>query len=85
MADVQPISLAKQSGLVVLELIHQSCLQLESNYMKSWLPNLSNKHLQEEEQLDCSNLDLESIVEKYESKLKKRKKRVVKGVAGHTP
>ena len=36
------LSLAKQSGLVALEQVHQNCLQLESGYTKSWLPSLSN-------------------------------------------
>ena len=72
------LSLSKQSGLVALESLHQSCLQLESNYTKSWLPTLSNKNLLEEEQLDCLNLNLESIVTDYETKQRKRKRRVVK-------
>ena len=80
--DMSVLSLSKQSGLVALESLHQSCLQLESNYMKSWLPTLSNKNLLEEEQLDCLNLNLESIVTDYESKQRKRKRRVVKRVEG---
>ena len=67
------LSLAKQSGLVALEQVHQNCLQLESGYTKSWLPSLSNKHLQEEEQLQCSNLNLEQVVASYEATQRKRK------------
>ena len=76
------LSLSQQSGLVILELLHESCLQLESSYMKSWLPSLSNKHLHEEEQLNCLNSDLVSIVQNYEAKHRKRKRRVVKRVEG---
>ena len=76
------LSLAKQSGLVALEQVHQNCLQLESGYTKSWLPSLSNKHLQEEEQLQCSNLNLEQVVATYEAKQRKRKRRFPQRVEG---
>ena len=76
------LSLAKQSGLVALEQVHQNCLQLESGYTKSWLPSLSNKHLQEEELLQCTNLNLEQVVATYEAKQRKRKRRFPQRVEG---
>ena len=33
-----PRSLSLQAGLVTLETIHLSCIKLETNYMKVWLP-----------------------------------------------
>ena len=79
------LSLSKQSGLVILEQIHQSSLQLESGYVKSWLPTLSDKNLRVEEELQCQDLNLEEVVSNYEAKLKRkeaRKRRILKRVEG---
>ena len=79
------LSLSKQSGLVILEQIHQSSLQLESGYVKSWLPTLSDKNLRIEEELQCQDLNLEEVVSNYEAKLKRkeaRKRRILKRVEG---
>ena len=65
------LSLSKQSGLVILEQLHQSSLQLESGYVKSWLPTLSDKNLRTEEELQCQDLNLEEIVTNYEAKQKR--------------
>ena len=83
---VQPLSLSAQAGLVSLELIHRNCLQLENGYIKHWLPMLTPKSRDFEEILDCSKLDLESIVLKYEEMVREKRKgrewRAVKMYAG---
>ena len=71
---VQPISLSAQAGLVSLELIHQNCLKLENGYIKHWLPLLSQKSRDFEERLDCSTLDVEKIVLKYEEMVRQKRK-----------
>ena len=79
------LSLSKQSGLVILEQLHQSSLQLESGYVKSWLPTLSDKNLRIEEELQCQDLNLGEIVSNYEAKLRRkeaRKRRILKRVEG---
>ena len=79
------LSLSKQSGLVILEQLHQSCLQLESGYVKSWLPTLSDENLRVEEELQCQDFNLEEIVNSFEAKQKKkeaRKRRIMKRVEG---
>ena len=79
------LSLSKQAGLVILEQLHQSSLQLESGYVKSWLPTLSDKNLRIEEELQCQDLNLEEIVTNYEAKQKRkeaRKRRILKRVEG---
>ena len=83
---VQPLSLSAQAGLVTLELIHQNCLSLENGYFKHWLPMLSQNSRDYEERLDCSKLNLERIVVKYEEMVAEKRKgrewRAVKMSAG---
>ena len=76
-----PKSLSLQAGLVTLENIHLSCIKLETNYMKVWLPSLSRDNLDKEEELDCFNLDWEEVVLKYRAKQRKKRK-VVRRVEG---
>jgi len=82
MSSIQaPRSLSLQAGLVTLETLHLSCIRLETNYMKVWLPSLTRENLLVEQELDCSKLDCEDVVTKY--RLKQRKKRkVVRRVEG---
>ena len=61
----QPQSLATQAGLVSLELIHANCVNLENGYIKFWLPELSKKDREYEERLDCTSLDVETIVTQF--------------------
>ena len=72
---VQPLSLSSQAGLVTLELVHQNCVKLENNYLKCWLPELSKRNRDYEERLDCSKLDVESVVTQYQVKWKFRRGR----------
>jgi len=76
-----PKSLALQAGLVTLETLHLSCMKLETNYMKVWLPTLSRENLNLEEDLDCSDLDWEEEIMKFRSKQRKKRK-VVRRVEG---
>ena len=58
---VKPISLSTQSGLKILETIHQNSVRLEDDY-KSF--KYRNRHLRNfEELLDCSNMILEDKVQ----------------------
>jgi len=76
-----PKTLALQAGLVTLETLHLSCMKLETNYMKVWLPTLSRENLNLEEELDCSELDWEEEILKFRSKQRKKRK-VVRRVEG---
>ncbi len=59
--------------------------ELESGYVKCWLPTLSDKNLRIKEELKCQKLNLDEVVSNYEAKLKRkesRKTRILKKVEG---
>jgi len=82
---VQPLSLSTQAGLVTLELIHQNCVKLENNYFKCWLPELNKRNREYEERLDCSKLDMNSVVVQYQARFKARRRTAREGIPCGAP
>jgi len=64
----EPLSLADQAGLAVLERLHEKAYKLENDYTSIWLPSLTTAAYNIEESISINDVDPTEVILKYTAK-----------------